>query len=150
MPKSLIQSKKDLEKILAADKARKKRIAEKKELKEVHNYIRKNMSFLPFDSYLSANPIFHHELADGNYALITLTGSSSDPVSALECLARDAMRKKCEFVSVNNTVILQTGIKQELLGFDYVRGSDVYRTVPVPPNVTYFATGFYRKKPKSK
>ncbi len=135
---------------IARAEARAERIAERKELKEVHKYIRKYVSFLPLESELKLNPKFNSDIADGVYAMLTLQGSSSGAVSALENLARDAMRNNCSFVNVNNTVVLQQRTRQENIGFDYIRGSDVYRKVPVPPEITYFATGFYRKKPKSK
>jgi hypothetical protein len=126
-------------------KERAEKISAERERARVHQYIRSNVSFLPLDAYLKTNPVFHRDIADGVYATITLTGSNSGPVSALENLARDAMRHNCSFVNVNNTVVVPYGINKESL----------YQGVPaqivfVPPEITHFATGFYRKKPKSK
>lgn len=121
-----------------------KRRAETIELERARNYIRQNVSFLPLDAYLQTNPAFHRDIADGVYATITLIGAALGPVSALEQLAIDALRNNCSFVSVNNTVVLPVRSKGAYAGYDW------HKTTFLPPSVTYFATGFYRKKPKSK
>jgi len=125
-------------------KERAEQIAAEKELARVRQYIRTNVSFLPFESYLTTNPVFHRDVADGVYATITLAGSGSNARSALEDLAIDALRNNCSFVSVNNTVVLPVRSKGAYEGYDW------HKTTFLPPSVTYFATGFYRKKPKSK
>jgi hypothetical protein len=124
-----------------------KRRAEAGELERARNYIRKSISFLPLDAYLKTNPVFHRDIADGVYATITLTGADSDAVSALENLARDAMRNNCSFASVNNTVVVQSRMEKQMICSP---SEGVYRTAILPPKITYFGTGFYRKKPKSK